>query len=507
MCYEKFFLFLLFLFLCCACNENGEPVLQFFNTRNLPSSYYTIDTERDTVLLTAKGASIRIPKGAIRGAANKKVRLEVKEAYNVSDMMLAGIQTNSDGKMLSSGGMIYIQAADGDAEMVQPVAVSMPSGNFEADMKLFKGQWDKDSALNWTDPQPLIPNQPLLDSIAEGKAIFNTNCSSCHNPLRDATGPPLVFLTQRRNKAWLKRFIHNNAELIASGDPLANCLYNHWNKTVMTAFPSMTDDELEKLYRYLDQVSKNLNPGDYPDIGKGLDSCKTYYKARLELERLRGVKIRDNGPEVERVFLDSAYHDLDLPENLVVPKNDNSTSYSFTITSFGWYNVDAFAMNLPGFESATLKVRLNGGYAGHTNIYLVIPSAKVCVEGGLLQGADKVYGFYTDDGQLSLPQGKQAYILTCTEKKGQILFGRAGFITAKDNLVTVTPVPVTKEIMNKMIAYMDLQDLSVEAKASKNADTIRSIDAKLKQLEGLKPKGNNCDCIPYAIDDYTTVPE
>lgn len=495
------FVFSLILLLFVACNEHGEPILQFFNASNLPASFFTIDTERDTLLVTGKGASIRIPKGAIHGTKNRKVRLMIKEAYSVSDMMLAGLQTKSNDRMLSSGGMIYIQSADGDAEIVSPIAVSMPSGNFEEDMQLFKGKWNRDSTINWTDPQPLIPNEGLKDTISEGKTIFNTNCYSCHDPFKNATGPPLVFLTQRRSKVWLKQFIHNSAKLIASGDPLANCLYNKWNKTAMTAFPALTDDELEKLYRYLDRISKNLNPADFPDIAQGLDSCKAYYKARQELERLREEQKADNGLEVERVFRDPDYHDWDMPGNLVVPKNDYSTYYSFTVTSFGWYNVDAFAADLPGFEPASLKVRVAGSYAGYTNVYLIIPAARVCVDGGLLQGENQVYGFYTNDGQLSLPQGKQAYILAFTEIKGQILFGRAGFITAKESEVQVVPVPVTKDIMNKMIRYMDLTDLTLEAKGSWKADTISSIDARIKQVEGLKPKGNNCDCLPYNVHD------
>lgn len=495
-------LWLLCCFLLQSCNDQGESLLQYFNTGNLPATYFTIDTNRDTLLTTARGAVIRIPKGAIKGKSSQ-VRLAIKEAYDASEIMLAGLHTRSNGKLLSSGGMISIQAADGDAEIVQPVGVSLPSNNYEADMKLFRGEWDKDSMINWTDPQPLIPNQPLIDRLARGKMVFNTNCASCHHPTKDATGPPLVFLSQRRSKEWTLGFIYNSAAMIASGDPLANCIYNKWNKTAMTAFPTLTYEELDDMFRYLDQVSKNLNPADYPDVAAGLDSCRAYYNARAALERRRNAQIEDNGPEMKHVFLDTGTHPFDAPENLVAPKRANSVQYSFSITTFGWYNIDAFAMNLPGFEPASLKVSLTGAHTGHTNIWLVIPSAKVCVDGGLLKGEDKVYGFYTDDGQLSLPLGKQAYVLAFTEKDGQILFGRTAFTTAKNNELQLVPAPASRENMKQMIDYMDLQDLSVTVAPAKNIDTLQRIEAQLKAIEQLKPKGQRCDCLPYDPAAYT----
>ncbi len=495
---------LLWLLCCClllSCTEQGESLLQYFNTGNLPATYFTIDTSRDTLLTTARGAVIRIPQGAIKGKGTT-VRLVVREAYNASEIMLAGLQTRSNGKLLSSGGMISIQAADNDAAIVKPVGVSMPSDNYEADMQLFRGEWDKDSMINWTDPQPLIPDQPLIDRLARGKMVFNTNCSSCHHPTKDATGPPLVFLSERRNKEWTLAFIRNSAALIASGDPLANCLYRQWNRTAMTAFPTLTNEELDDMFLYLDQVNKNLNPTDYPDIGKGLDSCKAYLKARAELEERRDKQLADNGKEMEQVVLDTGVNNFKLPDNLVMPKTGNSVQYSFTITTFGWYNIDAFAMKLPGFEPASLKVTLTGPHTGHTNIWLIIPSAKVCVDGGLLKGEDKVYGFYTDDGQLSLPLGKQAYVLAFTEKDRQIFVGRTAFITAKNNELQLVPMLSGRENMEQMIRAMDLQDLSLTVDAAKNIDTLQAIEEQVKAIEQLKPKGQRCDCLPYDPDAY-----
>jgi hypothetical protein len=82
-------------------------ILKILATDKLPSQFFTINTGQDTILITSKGAVIRIPKGAISGDENT-VQLEIKEAYSIEDIFRAGLTTQSNGQPLSSGGMIYI---------------------------------------------------------------------------------------------------------------------------------------------------------------------------------------------------------------------------------------------------------------------------------------------------------------------------------------------------------------------------------------------------------------
>ncbi len=63
----------------------------------------------------------------------------------------------------------------------------------------------------------------------DGKALFQSNCASCHNPLKDATGPALKGVDARvPNKEWLHKWVKNSAALIGSGDKYANDVYNKW---------------------------------------------------------------------------------------------------------------------------------------------------------------------------------------------------------------------------------------------------------------------------------------
>jgi len=475
-----------------GCNQDGSPVISFLNTDNLTAQLYHINLERDTVLRTQQGADIYIGKEAINANGAKFVLLEVKEAYRIEDILKAGLQTKSGSKILSSGGMIYINVKDNNANIVQPIKVSLPSNNVEPSMKLFKGEIDEKGNVDWQSPQPLLTNK-TWDSIALGKSIFQSNCISCHDPTKDATGPPLVFLSQRRDKKWLKQFISNPAKLIADGDVLANCLYEQWNRTAMTG-SNYSDDELNSLLLYLDQESKKLNPKDYPDIQVSLDSCTVYLKAKQQLQKQLAVQIADNGKEVEHVMLDSGYHDLITDKNLVVPKNSNSTYYQFTINTFGWYNVDVFTEELPGFVPSNLVVNLEGPYNQESNVYLIVPDAKICVDGGLLKGEDFRYGFYEDNGKVPLPQGRLAHILVFTEHGDKITFAQSSFTTGTNNELTLKPRIISKEEINQKIKSLNFDNISFEAKDTKNASQIKSLDSALRDIENLKPASSNCEC-------------
>lgn len=89
----------------------------------------------------------------------------------------------------------------------------------------------------------------------DGKALFQSNCASCHNPLKDATGPALKGVDSRvPSKEWLHKWVKNSAALIASGDKYANDVYAKWNKTAMTAFPNLSEEEIDAIVTYVNSV-------------------------------------------------------------------------------------------------------------------------------------------------------------------------------------------------------------------------------------------------------------
>lgn len=131
---------LLISFLIYACSHSGKNAL-LSTPADMPAGEYTINTDRDTVLLTQHGALLKIPQGAIDAGDQKQVTLEIKEAYTIADMIRGGLTTQSGDEPLSSGGMIYINPKKGQsATLKKKIDVALPTRFKEPGMKLFKGE-------------------------------------------------------------------------------------------------------------------------------------------------------------------------------------------------------------------------------------------------------------------------------------------------------------------------------------------------------------------------------
>lgn len=95
-----------------------------------------------------------------------------------------------------------------------------------------------------------IPTEPA--AITAGGQIFNANCKACHRVQQKLVGPALAGVEERAPSIdWIKRFVKNSSAVIASGDEYAVNLYNEYNKTQMTAFTSLKDEEIMNVLAYI----------------------------------------------------------------------------------------------------------------------------------------------------------------------------------------------------------------------------------------------------------------
>ncbi len=129
----------------------------------------------------------------------------------------------------------------------------------------------------------------------DGKALFQANCASCHNPIKDATGPALKGMDERvPSKEWLYKWVHNSAGLIASGDKYAVDIYNKWNKTAMTSFPNLTEADIDAIVVYVNEFQPPVVETPTGGGGKEADNTWLYVAITAILAVLAVVLIRIN---------------------------------------------------------------------------------------------------------------------------------------------------------------------------------------------------------------------
>ena len=85
---------------------------------------------------------------------------------------------------------------------------------------------------------------------AKGKELFNANCAACHKLDAKATGPALRGIANKYDMAWLYKWVKNSSELIKSGDAKAVKVFEENNKSVMTAFPQLSNQDIDNIIAY-----------------------------------------------------------------------------------------------------------------------------------------------------------------------------------------------------------------------------------------------------------------
>jgi mono/diheme cytochrome c family protein len=91
---------------------------------------------------------------------------------------------------------------------------------------------------------------------ANGKTLFNQNCAACHALNRKMTGPALANVETRLSeeegldREWLYAWIKNSPGMIKSGDAYAVKIYEEYNQAAMTAFPTLSNQDIDDILAY-----------------------------------------------------------------------------------------------------------------------------------------------------------------------------------------------------------------------------------------------------------------
>ena len=120
-----------------------------------PSKGATIEGKQGMLIIVPKDAFIN-DKGIL---IKTPVELELVEALTLEDMVLYDLATLSDGKLLESGGMFYINpTSNGENVNInpqRPFYIEIPTNEVKPGMMAFKGEVAEDGTLNWIEPKPL----------------------------------------------------------------------------------------------------------------------------------------------------------------------------------------------------------------------------------------------------------------------------------------------------------------------------------------------------------------
>lgn len=512
---------LIMSFISCSTDKAGPNLLQ---TENLVEETFQVDHTKDTTLATKKGAMIWIKAGTFE----KQTSVRIKEAYDLKDMILAGLTTQSGNNFLSSGGMIFLDV--NGAVMKHPLKISIPTEKKVAGMQRYRGV-EKNGKIDWIDPQPLkngVSKTIRGIRINAGRKLFMQNCVNCHDPNINGTPIPsgdsvkfaqdiaafshagdlsgLKYRGPWNDRKEVYKMVRNPTAYAAKSNYF-RCLVNQYGY-VMTPFPALKDADIDAILDYLEDVDAVKNNIDTTDkITACIDSCRVYDSILLVTEnaiKKRTAIIKSAPERIEEKHTNPNPGGINpnrdnggtIPK--VQPERFKGLYYQFEIKSEGWYNVDMIAERAAKTIDANLVVNIPDKEATGINLYMVIPSLKVFVEGGKLQNSQEDFGFYTPDGGIKLPEGEQIIVFAITEGAEGVQFDFKEFRASESQRIGLDLKTMSKEDFNQVVQSWNFENLNIQAKDSKIAEELRKADGDKKRLEtileSVRPKNCNCHC-------------
>ena len=118
--------------------------------------------------------------------------------------------------------------------------------------ELFDGRIPRQNARSYRD----VPKAP---EYSRGEYLFRTRCDSCHTLGGGSTrlGPDLLGVTDRRERAWLARWIREPDAMLREGDPIATELYRRYGEIAM---PNLRLDQadVDALIEHISSESRRL---------------------------------------------------------------------------------------------------------------------------------------------------------------------------------------------------------------------------------------------------------
>ena len=436
----------------------------------------------DTTLVGLRGGRFNIAGGSFAGS--DPIDIEIKEVYSPIEILYAGLTTESGGRLLESGGMIYINASRNHelVELLKPIDVSIPADYVNEEMQLFKGEEKVDGSIDWVDPVMLDTNANR-SSIDTGKGLFATYCASCHSMYTDLTGPALAGVEGRVNdRNILKAFIKNPAAVMAE-TPYFNCLKQQFG-SVQPPFPDLTDRQLDNIYDYIknetakrpDLLKAQAMPVSIRDSNSKADTS-IYYSScfaapcgfdTIYVETTTALANMVDA-QIEATKEDSMDYQYKDPEPLEQAQREMGFTeiigtggrYNFTINTLGWFNVDAFSEGLKGTEIVDLKVSTEFEAKAELVVNVFFPAKKILTI-GVFHKEDGLFHFEKYKGQIPLFLNDDAIVFANASIGEKLYYGITRFTVGKQNMIPVTIKESTEHELSNAFKEMKLDQVDLD---------------------------------------------
>ncbi|MCU0685090.1 MAG: SCO family protein [Polyangiaceae bacterium] len=197
-------------------------------------------------------------------------------------------------------------------------------------------------------------NAPEVRNISTGEELFRARCATCHTvgggdraEIEDRrVGPDLLGVNERRERAWLERWIMQPDKMLAEHDPIATRLLAQFNNIVM---PNMrlTKSDVDSVLTYIDdETRRQAKSAQYVRASAPVAAGAPTVAPTVESEAAGAAAPAAAGP---------------LPERAVAPTRDALAAYETMRVRFAADDVAGAKAQAAAIADASTKASADAG--------------------------------------------------------------------------------------------------------------------------------------------------
>jgi TonB family protein len=392
------------------------------------SQFFSCNTAIETVLTGSEGTTLTIPKDCFETETGSilrgVVKIELKEFLKPSDMVLANLVTQSGGKLLETGGMIYLNTSDSEDHNVKirskkDIKITLPKSPKAEEKQLFYGEKMSNGRINWTLPKPLED-----DFNNVGFTIVEQNPE-----FPDGQAALFKFIEKKMvypNIAWQNRI---EGTVYVSFTVNRNGFIN--NVQVKRGIGGGCNEEAVRLVKSM--------PRWKPAKRNGV-AVPTHYTLPIRF-RLNNKNLPTNDRLIEAPSALAFANDTAKLDKFF--EMEDTREYIMNTQKLGWINCDRF-LNLQNTQRTDFVVWNNK------------PDAEICL---VFKNYRTIVGAWSNSGTKAhftgIPIGQPVFIVATSPDGGHFNISVTETVISKDQSTTIELKTVEKEAFEKELHRLD----------------------------------------------------
>lgn len=393
------------------------------------------------------------------------VSLNLIEAYSFDDILLAGLTTHSGDRLLETGGMFRLTAADEAGNPLvladgKSIAGSIPTDDFNAQMRIFAGlehgDEETDNSLDW---------ELTTGSVQRSAAsLASTRVPFLLRPRREVDIDQMLAAWEKKNPEPVKEsrrpiprlrpepVFPDTAAIVWKPVGLDKILASSGRREMMRR--QMVNKAVQEYNRNVTRKERAISMrADNGRFNQGIDvrfdvamtawtserknlrdSLAEKYKQENEALRRDYERRREEYMAKRKAFLEESLSGDDL-----TGQGGNLSRYFFSITQLGWANCDIFYG-----EDDPVEVLVEAPETDLNTTVILIPSNRRAV----LAYRPKKAGQWGCSG---VPRGKEYTLIAYQIREGRIEFARQVISAAREEAETLEFRPVALEELKGLL--------------------------------------------------------